>query len=359
MATLVEFKMTDDSTFAWVIQNKAGIRNDLAAFYRISKKRDWFLDRLSELRKGLNSGRAGAVDWKISEELFAELFPGDVAKMLPDSQEFIIVPDDVLFIPPFELFSPNASKGNFVFLKKAATYYPSAVSLRLARTASHQTGWQEAFLGIADPITSPEDDRFEVAGALKSPENNSSNQTQNPGDVKNAPAPDRLKARGFSFERLPGTAIEIQRIPSLLKARNETVDVRSGASATKGELLDTDLSKFRFVHFATHGVLPVDTGIKEPSLVLSYDGVAPSHMFLSMSEIIGFRLRSESVVLSACNTGSGKISRAEGVMSLGSAFLPSGRLASASTIYGNCLFRDFLRRENKVTPLPDLTARAR
>ena len=100
--------------------------------------------------------------------------------------------------------------------------------------------------------------------------------------------------------------------------------MRSGASATKSALLDTDLSNFRFVHFATHGVLPVDTGIKEPSLVLSYDGVSPSHMFLSMSEIIGLKLRSESVVLSACNTGSGKISRAEGVMSLGRAFLAAG-----------------------------------
>ncbi len=322
--TLVEFKMTDDSTFVWVIQNREGNKNELVAFYKIAQKRDWFLDRLSMLRKGLNSGRAGTVDWGISEELFAELFPGDVAKTLSDSQELIIVPDDVLFILPFELFSPNASKGNFVFLKKAATYYPSAVSLRLTRTASHQTGWQEAFLGIADPITSPEDDRFEVAGAIKSPENSSSNQAQNPGDEKKSPAPDRLKARGFSFERLPGTAIEIQSIASLLKARNETVDVRSGASATKGELLDTDLSKFRFVHFATHGVLPVDTGIKEPALVLSYDGVAPSHMFLSMSEIIGLKLHSESVVLSACNTGSGKISRAEGVMSLGRAFLAAG-----------------------------------
>ena len=321
--TLVEFKMTDDSTFVWVIQNKDGIRNELVTFYKISQKRDWFLDRLSKLRKGLNSGRPGAVDWNISEELYAELFPGDVSKMLSDSPELIIVPDDVLFILPFELFSPEASKGHFVFLKKATTYYPSAVSLRLARTASHQTGWQKTFLGIADPITSPEDERFEVAGALKSSDS-SSKQTQNPGDEKNPPATDRLKSRGFSFERLPGTAIEIQSIASLLKAQNETVDVRSGASATKEELLDTDLSKFRFLHFATHGVLPVDTGIKEPSLVLSYDGVAPSHMFLSMSEIIGLNLHSESVVLSACNTGSGKISRAEGVMSLGRAFLAAG-----------------------------------
>jgi CHAT domain-containing protein len=47
-------------------------------------------------------------------------------------------------------------------------------------------------------------------------------------------------------------------------------------------------------------------------------------MFLLMSEILGLKLQPESVVLSACNTGSGKISRAEGVMSLGRSFLAAG-----------------------------------
>jgi len=150
--TLVEFKMTENSTFAWVLQSKDGARNDLVRFYKIPKRRDWFLDRLSALRKGLNSGPLGVVDWKVSEELFAELFPDDVARIITESKELIFVPDDVLFILPFELLSPVASKGEFVFLKKATTYYPSAASLRLARTAAHQSVWQEAFLGIADPI---------------------------------------------------------------------------------------------------------------------------------------------------------------------------------------------------------------
>ena len=118
--------------------------------------------------------------------------------------------------------------------------------------------------------------------------------------------------------------MEVQSIASLLKERKETVDVRIGVDATKSKLLDTDLSKFRFLHFATHGVLAVDTGVQEPSLVLSSDGGDSSHMFLSMSEILGLKLQPESVVLSACNTGSGKISRAEGVMSLGRAFLAAG-----------------------------------
>src|SRR5208337_2803494 len=138
------------------------------------------------------------------------------------------------------------------------------------------------------------------------------------------PDSDALKARGFSFERLPGTALEVESIAALLRTGGQSVDIREGVTATKDAVLDTDLSRFRFVHFATHGVLPVDTGVTEPSLVLSYDGVALSHMFLSMSEILDLKLSSESVVLSACNTGSGKISRAEGVMSLGRAFLAAG-----------------------------------
>ena len=117
---------------------------------------------------------------------------------------------------------------------------------------------------------------------------------------------------------------EVEGIARLIRQRKEVADLRLGVDATKRKLLDTDLAQFRFLHFATHGVLAVDTGIREPSLVLSVDGQDPSHMFLSMSDILGLRLQSESVVLSACNTGSGEISRAEGVMSLGRAFLAAG-----------------------------------
>jgi CHAT domain-containing protein len=225
-----------------------------------------------------------------------------------------------------ELFSPNASHNDFVFLHTASVYYPSAASFQLARTVAHSVTWQSTFLGLADPITSPEDDRFAAAKAIHAGAGRVAEQSeQAAGHLTNsATESSRLKARGFSFERLPSTAVEVRNIAALWQKADEKVEVRIGIDATKDQLLDTDLSKFRFLHFATHGVLPVDTAVREPSLVLSYDGVAPTHMFLSMSEILALRLQSESVVLSACNTGSGKISRAEGVMSLGRAFLAAG-----------------------------------
>jgi CHAT domain-containing protein len=101
----------------------------------------------------------------------------------------------------------------------------------------------------------------------------------------------------------------------------------------KRELLQTDLGRFRFVHFATHGFFPVEPGIREPALVLSYDGKDQGRMMLTLPEVLQLRLHAEMVVLSACNTGSGKVTRAEGVASLGTAFLASGASSASVSLW--------------------------
>jgi CHAT domain-containing protein len=322
--TLVEFKVTEDSTFVWIIKNQDGTGSQLKLFYKIPQKRDWLYSRVSKVRDALNSPYPDRVDLTICEQLFATLFPDNAAEILFHSDSIIFIPDDVLFVLPFELYSPSASKGEFPLLNKSTTYYPSAVSFELARSAKVPANWRESFLGIAYPITSEQDERFvkmQDVPATKAPSKGPSSGAAAYSEV---PSEEKLKSRGFSFDPLPGTETEVQSIATLIRERKETADIRLGIEATKRKLLDTDLSQFRFLHFATHGVLAVDTGIQEPSLVLSVDGQDPSYMFLSMSEILGLKLQSESVVLSACNTGSGVISRAEGVMSLGRAFLAAG-----------------------------------
>ena len=180
-----------------------------------------------------------AVNLKICEELFTALFPNDTAKTLQDSTNLVLIPDDAVFVLPFELYSAGASRGEFPLLKKATTYYPSAVSLHLARTAKLSSHWQESFLGIADPISSPSDERFELVklqnvSEKKTSRAESGSSQRAQGIV--APDSEKLQSRGFSFERLPGTAVEVQSIASLLKEREETVDVRIGVDATKSKL---------------------------------------------------------------------------------------------------------------------------
>jgi CHAT domain-containing protein/tetratricopeptide (TPR) repeat protein len=318
--TLIEFKVTDDATFVWMLRNGAsGTGAQLTAFYEVEKPRQWFADRISGLRIALNRGQPEQIDWHISEQLFNELFPAQFSKVLLESERITFVPDDTLLMIPFELLSPEASKASFPLLRTPTAYYPSASALKLARAAGHTREWQEAFLGIGDPITSQNDERYDIAQAIGTSFATAKSSTPEAAHVDI----DKIKSRGFRFDRLPATATEVKDVASLFQKSDQTAEVRLGLDATKDRLLETDLTRFRYLHFATHGILPVDSNIKEPSLVLSFDG-ADERMLLSMSEILGLRIKAETVVLSACNTGTGVISRAEGVMSLGRAFMTAG-----------------------------------
>src|SRR5205807_1842003 len=103
----------------------------------------------------------------------------------------------------------------------------------------------------------------------------------------------KLKSRGYFFERLPETATEANSIAALFPAGGDAdqVIVRTGMEARKAPLLETDLGRFRFIHFATHGFLPVEPGVREPALILSYDGKAEERMMLTLSEVLQLKLR--------------------------------------------------------------------
>jgi Tfp pilus assembly protein PilF len=329
--TLVEFKATNNAVFVWIVRKEPGQSNKLVAFYSVDEPREWFQQRIMSLRNALNQAQLGNTDWSPSEELFRALFPAPHAAQLLASKAIIFVPDDLLFVLPLELLSPQAADGEYPLLGVPTRYYPSAASLNLVRSVGNSGPWGEAFLGIGDPITSPKDDRYPLTkigdGTIARTELASSPLlTDDTFDSQMK----RIRSRGFSFERLPGTAAEIQDIARLFKSEGQVAETRLGLDATKTSVLETDLTRYRYIHFATHGVLPTDRGIDEPALVLSLDGDNPTQMFLPMSQILQLRIKADSVVLSACNTGAGSVSRAEGAMSVGRAFLAAG--ASSVTV---------------------------
>ena len=89
----------------------------------------------------------------------------------------------------------------------------------------------------------------------------------------------------------------------------------------------TDLSRFRIVAFATHGLVPGDlNGLTQPALALSAPNVADvdGDGLLTMEEILALKLDADWVVLSACNTGAGAGAGAEAVSGLGRAFFYAG-----------------------------------
>ena len=96
-----------------------------------------------------------------------------------------------------------------------------------------------------------------------------------------------------------------------------------GREATEGGLKAAGLERYRYVHLATHGVVDEDhPGLSR--LLLEPDNGAGEDGVLHLGEIYGLRLNADLVVLSACDTGLGRLVRGEGIIGLTRGFLYAG-----------------------------------
>jgi CHAT domain-containing protein len=121
---------------------------------------------------------------------------------------------------------------------------------------------------------------------------------------------------------LPETRAEIDHIARLFPS--DRVKVILGAAATESNVKSTALNGYRYLHFATHGVLGNQIeSVYEPALVMAYEASSQDG-FLTMSEVEDLEFSAELAVLSACDTGSGEMYTGEGVMGLGRSFLLAG-----------------------------------
>jgi CHAT domain-containing protein len=129
--------------------------------------------------------------------------------------------------------------------------------------------------------------------------------------------------------RLPDTADELKSIALALKA-DPTEVLNLGKNANEQKVKTTDLSGFKIIAFATHGLVPGElNGLTQPALALSAPDVSGTQGdgLLTMEEILGLKLDADWVILSACNTGAGDGAGAEAASGLGRAFFYAGTRA--------------------------------
>jgi CHAT domain-containing protein len=226
---------------------------------------------------------------------------------------------------------------------------PSAAALRTLRQLAPSSGKREKLIGFGDPYFSPEQARS-AEGA-----------TQVAESTRGIPLKRRVLPQTRSLDsadlarlpRLPDTADELKSVALALEADPAKV-LKLGKDANEKTVKDTDLSRFRIVAFATHGLLPGDlNGLTQPALALTAPNVADvdGDGLLTMEEILGLKLDADWVVLSACNTGAGAGSGAEAASGLGRAFFYAGSRAllvtnwSVHSASARDLVADLFRRQ--------------
>jgi len=266
----------------------------------------------------------------------------------------LIVADGALNYVPFEVLLKSTDGGDFASLgylvKTNELVYSPSASVVGAIKQQRTKNANRAMLIIADPVFNSNDAR-----ARKAAPSTTDSEVRGIGiqsalaDVSGETVTPATKMEGLPLARLAGTRIEADQISKLAKTSGGQADVWLDLDANEDNLGTRDLSKYRIIHVATHGLLnaerPQFTGV-----VLSLVGNKTSDGFLRTDEVFNLRLGGPLVMLSACETGLGKEKRGEGVMGLTRAFMYAGAPTVGVSLWSVAdkstaeLMTDFYRR---------------
>jgi CHAT domain-containing protein/tetratricopeptide (TPR) repeat protein len=180
---------------------------------------------------------------------------------------------------------------------------------------------------IADPVFEPTDVRLKMslirAGDHSSAPTPTADDTRRIEHLAVISGDKSAATRRLAIPRLPFTRQEATRLQALAPKKSSFVAMDFQAS--RETVIKGGLDQYRYIHFATHGLLDSERpGLS--SLVLSMldaEGKAQDG-FLRANDIYNLKLPAELVVLSACQTGLGQEIRGEGLMGLTRGFMYAG-----------------------------------
>ncbi|CAG2152938.1 CHAT domain-containing protein [Cupriavidus numazuensis] len=292
---------------------------------------------VARLRKTLDleSGRPKPFDVATAQSLYKRLLAPDAGQWA-DATVLNVIPYHALGELPFGVLLTStegaaapASGKDYVnmpwLISKVAIVQQSSatafVAQRNARAAQEQ---RNAFVGFGDP-------QFRKTSERSAPPQRDETQPLT-DEAKQTGLPDlpRLPTMRQAFDvmpPLPDTATELKEIARILGANPER-DLFFGVRASKANVKRTDLSRYRVIAFATHGLKAGElAGLDQPALALSnpaVTGEAGDDGFLKLEDVLGLKLNADWVVLSACNTASPDGSGVEAVSGLGRGFFYAG-----------------------------------
>ncbi|HSE33117.1 MAG TPA: CHAT domain-containing tetratricopeptide repeat protein [Pyrinomonadaceae bacterium] len=342
---LLEYALRSDASYLWAVSKTAVTLNKLPARDTVDQLATALRAQLipsqlqrrivgidvAEANRGLGITAAAPTDTAPFVTAANGVYKAVVepAATMTTDKRLLIVADGALNYIPFEVLLSSATPGDFSSLSylvktNEIIYAPSASVVGFIKQQRGPAS-SKSMLIIADPVFNSNDTRAQKAPAATAPAEVRGLGIQSAlTDVAGqTPATTSGQMQGLPLTRLIGTRTEAEQIARLAKTSGGQTDVWLDLDASEDNLTTRDISKYRIIHVATHGLLnaerPQFTGV-----VFSLVGNKSRDGFLRTDEVFNLRLGSPLVVLSACETGLGKEKRGEGVMGLTRAFIYAG-----------------------------------
>ncbi len=336
---LLEYALGSERSYLWAIAGDSltgyelpgeeEIKKNALAVYELLTARNIQIKGETVLQKKVRIASAETKLPLAAETLSDILLKPAAARF--GNKRLVIVADGALQYIPFAMLPDpvndrnQASAKNFqpLVVNHEIVSLPSVSALAVQRTelANRQPA-AKTLAVMADPVFDRTDARFKLRDVESS-------------DKTPAPQVASADERGLEYiadtnangrlviRRLPFTEREATGLLALAP-KNSRFEA-TGFEANWKTAMSGELANYRYVHFATHGLLDTERpGLS--ALVLSMvdaEGHAQNG-FLRANDIYNMKLPAELVVLSACQTGLGKEVKGEGLIGLTRGFMYAG-----------------------------------
>ena len=331
--TLIEFALTDERSYAWVIT-----RNSAAAFELASRKEiETSSRRLYELITAHQLVNGEALNARAEREAKAEAeMPAEIATLSKlllgplagqiNTRRLLIVPDGALQYIPFQILLHPDSHATLI-TKHEIVNQPSASTLAvlLSEIAARSTA-RSLIAVLADPVFENNDPRIK---------RNAPNALDHSAEllvVRRALRDVGVTADGLQVPRLIASGREADEITALAPSRTSLKAV--GFAANRERVFSPELASFRIVHIATHGIINNERPELSGIVLSLFDQQGNSQNgFLRLRDIYNLKLPADLVVLSACSTALGKDVKGEGLIGLTRGFMHAGAAGVVASLW--------------------------
>jgi CHAT domain-containing protein len=205
------------------------------------------------------------------------------ASEIENFKTICIIPDEFLWTLPFQALTTR--RGNYLIQDYSLFYAPSFTVLNEMALRRRQPNSNESLIAFGNPV---------VGGSGKPKQN---------------------------LHPLPETEVEVAAIAATTRTQMKKILVRREADE---KTFKTLAPQYATIHLATHGVLDNREPLNSYLLLTKTEDETENDGLLHAREIIDLNLDADLAVLSACETGNGRISPGEGVIGMSWAFLVAG-----------------------------------
>ncbi len=245
----------------------------------------------------------------ISTQLYHDLLPNWVQNGTSDSKikRLILIPDGVLSYISFDMLAPlppeggrstttlSSNKDMDCLLKHyTISYAPSASFLMANATNPHKNTGLKNFMGFA-PQYKTQDTVAEIIAM-------------------------RTALTRDGAYNLPQAHAEVEQINNIVGGGGTTFVNEAADEKT----FKTQAEKAKILHLAMHALSDNDNPAQSRLLFTKNKADTLNDNDLTVAELNTLTLKADLAVLSACNTGFGKLNKGEGVMSIARAFHAAG-----------------------------------